>query len=117
MTDAAARDLLADAASLLRTVQLNGDVACDVVLSLDGTAGSFGDSSDGLNVINTAAAIDRVLGQGCGRFKVVDVINYCGGFGTNIIGCGNTPGNGIAVVHGAAGPVGAAGCGWVRHRP
>jgi hypothetical protein len=76
----------------------SGDVACCVTVSRLGTAGSFGSPGDGLNVIDTSSELNAVIGNGVARVKVVADLNYCGGPGTNIIGCGNTPGNGIVVV-------------------
>jgi len=75
-----------------------GDVACCITASRLGTAQSFGSPGDGLDVIDTNTEINAVLGDPAARVKVVTAINYCGGAGSNIIGCGGTPGDGIAVV-------------------
>jgi hypothetical protein len=90
--------VLAAATTLLKTSAFSGDVACDVTLKRDGSGGSFGSGGDGLNVIGTNSEMSSVMNNGCARVHVVDAINYCGGSGTNIIGCGWIGGSGIAVV-------------------
>lgn len=74
------------------------DVACCVTLARSGSAASFGSSGDGLDSIDSSGELNTVLASTAARFKVVRLINYCGGAGTNIIGCAETPGNSIAVV-------------------
>ena len=75
-----------------------GDVACCITVSRSGTAGSFGIPGDGLDIVDDGTEMSSVLNNGVGRIKVVRAINHCGGPGSNIIGCGQTPGDGIAVV-------------------
>jgi len=74
------------------------DVACCATMTRSGTARTFGTSTDGLDVVDTSSEMGAVLGNSAGRFKVVRAINYCGGAGTNIIGCGWRGGWGTAVV-------------------
>ena len=74
------------------------DVPCCTVVARSGSGGTFGSTGDGLDAINDGPALSAVLGQSAGRVKVVNVINYCGGPGTNIIGCSYSPGNGMVVV-------------------
>ncbi len=75
-----------------------GDVACCASMARSGSAGSFGTAGDGLDVIDDSTELRTVLGSRAGRFKVVRAINYCGGPGVNVVGCGNIGGSGIAVV-------------------
>jgi hypothetical protein len=76
----------------------SSDVACCLVVSRVGAGPTFGSPGDGLATIDTASELSAVLGQSAGRVKIVNVINYCGGPGTNIIGCGYQPGSGAALV-------------------
>jgi len=94
-------DLLASAGLVMATDSTAGslvDVACCIQLQRVGAGVSFGSSGDGLDVITTSSEISQVLSNTVARFKVVDSIQYCGGPGSNIIGCGYAPGDGIAVV-------------------
>ena len=74
------------------------DVACCTTMTRAGTARTFGTSSDGLDIIDDSTEMSAVLNDSVARFKVVRAINYCGGPGTNIIGCAWRPGNGGAMV-------------------
>ena len=74
------------------------DVACCTSVSRSGTAGTFGASGDGLDVISDSADMSAVLNDAAARVKVVRAIDYCGGPGFNISGCAWAPGKGIAVV-------------------
>jgi len=74
------------------------DVSCCVSVSRTGSVGTFGTASDGLDMINDGTTLTNVLNQSAARAKVVNVINYCGGSGTNIIGCSYTPGRSMVVV-------------------
>jgi hypothetical protein len=76
----------------------SSDVACCATLSRSGTAGQFGTTGDGLDIIDDDGELQDVLNHPSGRFKVVRAINHCGGPGVNIIGCAWMPGNGAAVV-------------------
>lgn len=74
------------------------DVSCCIELNRSAPGTTFGNPGDGLDVITTNGEIVTVLNNPSARFKVVNYIGYCSGPGGNIIGCGWTPGNGIAVV-------------------
>jgi Dockerin type I domain len=76
----------------------DGDVPCCTIVARSGTGGTFGSAGDGLDAINDGPTLDTVLGVSAARVKVVNVINFCGSSGTNIIGCSFTPGNGMVVV-------------------
>ena len=73
------------------------DTACCIRFDRVGTGTTFGTSGDGLDVITTSAEQVAVIADPVARFKVVDVLNYCGQFGVNIIGCGYVGGDGIIV--------------------
>jgi hypothetical protein len=73
------------------------DVACCMTFVRSGSGGTFGTADDGLDVIDSEAELNSVLGNRAGRVKVVRQINECGGPGSNIIGCAYTPGGSIAV--------------------
>jgi hypothetical protein len=92
--DAALRTVTVDAGR----EDFSADVACCIQVRRSGSGGSFGVPGDGLDVIDTQGELNTVLSNSAGRFKVVRQINYCGGAGTNIVGCGRFPGNGVAVV-------------------
>lgn len=86
------------ATSRLTASDFPGDVACCVEIRSAGSQGAFGKVDDGLDVINTQQELIEVLDHSCGRLKIVNQINYCGGVAPNILGCAYTAGNGIAVV-------------------
>ena len=90
--------LLENASYRAATEDFSADVACCIKATRAGTAQSFGNQGDGLDVIGSAGELNAVLSDQTARFKVVRAINYCGRPGTNIIGCAWTPGDGIAVV-------------------
>jgi len=74
------------------------DIACCITVSRSGDPGTFGQTGDGLTVIDNQDEMYSVLNDPAGRVKVVTAINWCGDPGMNIIGCSWTPGNGMAVV-------------------
>jgi len=74
------------------------DVACCTVLTRSGVGQVFGSNGDGLDVITTSGEISAVLNNSTARVKIVDSIQYCGGPGSNIIGCAPVGGDGMAVV-------------------
>jgi hypothetical protein len=98
MTDSRLDSALGRANLRAGSSNYSGDVGCCITFSRLGTAGTFGSPGDGLNSVDTNAELSAVIGNGVARVKVVADLNYCGGPGSNIIGCGNTPGNGIVVV-------------------
>jgi len=98
MTDARLDEVLRLASLRAGTGDFAEDVACCSTFQRSGSAKSFGTSTDGLDVIDTSTEVSQVLSDPVARVKVVRAISYCGSAGTNIIGCGWQPGNGIAVV-------------------
>jgi hypothetical protein len=98
MTDGRLDEVLADASLRLGRAETATDTACCVSLHRESAGGTFGAADDGLDVVDDETELRAVLGDGSARFKVVRAINWCGSPGTNIIGCGWTPGNGAAVV-------------------
>jgi hypothetical protein len=98
MSDSRLDAVLADSSLRAGRADYSGDVACCVTLHRSGTAQSFGSSGDGRDIIDDGSELNAVLNNGAARVKVVRAINYCGGPGTNIVGCAWTPGNGMAVV-------------------
>ena len=98
MTISRLDDVLAEASRRVATGDFATDVPCCAAVRRSGNGASFGSVGDGRDVINDAAGLSAVLGQSAGRVKVVNVINYCGSTGTNIIGCSYAPGNGMVIV-------------------
>jgi hypothetical protein len=83
---------------LLGRTDFSGDVACCASLSRVDVARTFGTAGDGLDSIDSGPELTAVLTNTVARVKVVRAINYCGGPGSNIIGCAYQPGFGMAVV-------------------
>ncbi len=98
MTDTRLDESLAVADLRAGRSDYDGDVACCMTLSRLGTAQEFGTPGDGLDSIDDSAELNEVMGNPVARIKVVREIHNCGGPGFGIIGCGNTPGDSIAVV-------------------
>ncbi len=98
MTDTRLDAILKEASLRAGRDDYTEDVACCITASRSGTARTFGASGDGLDVINDQNELDAVLFDPIARVKVVRLINYCAGPGTNIIGCSSTPGDGVVVV-------------------
>lgn len=90
--------ILGEATLLTGTADFPEDIACCIRVRRAGPALAFGSTGDGLDRIDDANELTTVLNLFLARVKVVRSISHCGGPGTNIIGCGETPGNGIAVV-------------------
>ena len=87
------------AASLhLGRADFSADVACCAGMQRSGNAGAFGASTDGLDVIDNDAEFYAVINNTVARAKVVRLINYCSGPGTNILGCSWIAGNGMVLV-------------------
>ncbi len=98
MTDSRA-DLILDLASTTAGFSdFPDDVSCCIRVARQGSGASFGQTGDSLDVISTSSELNQVLGNSVARVKVVRIINYCGGPGTNILGCSYVSGNGMAVV-------------------
>ncbi len=98
MTDTRA-DLILDLASTVAGfADFPDDVTCCIQVKRQGSGASFGQAGDSLDVISNSSELNQVLGNSVARVKVVRVINYCGGPGTNILGCSYVSGNGMAVV-------------------
>jgi hypothetical protein len=76
----------------------SGDVGCCTTISRLGTAQIFGSSGDGLDGIDNGTELNTVLNDSTARVHVVRYISYCGRPGGGIVGCAQTPGDGIAVV-------------------
>jgi len=98
MTDGRLDELLDDASLRLGRAETSTDTACCVSLLRASPGTTFGAAGDGLDVVDDETDLRAVLSDPSARFKVVRAINWCGSPGTNIIGCGWTPGNGAAVV-------------------
>jgi hypothetical protein len=108
MTDARLDQILAAAALRMGKSDFAEDVACCAGLVRSGTQKTFGSAGDGLDLIDNNTELNAVLNNSTARVKVVRVINYCGGAGTNIIGCAWIGGNGMALVrYGGVGDEGA----------
>ena len=90
--------VFADANGRAQVANFSADVACCVSLSIVGSGGTFGSSTDGLDTIDSSIELTQVLNNPVARVKVVREINWCGGPGTNIVGCAWVGGNGMAVV-------------------
>jgi predicted Zn-dependent protease len=98
MTPSRLDGVLEEGSRRAATGEFAGDVPCCTVVSRSGNGGTFGTAGDGLDSIDDDAQMNSVLNNPAGRAKIVTVINYCGGPGTNIIGCAYQQGNGMALV-------------------
>ena len=74
------------------------DTACCMRIARSGDARSWGSPGDGLDSVDTDTEMYNVLNVSIARVKVVRDINWCGGAGTNIIGCAPVPGDSMVVV-------------------
>jgi len=93
ITAVEADQILADGSTILQVNDGPGDVVCNVGLVRNGGIGTFAAPQ----FINSAADMNAALALP-GEIKVVDQINWCGGFSPNIIGCAPVPGNSLVVV-------------------
>ena len=98
MTDTRLRQVLREASVRAGREDFSGDIACCARVSVGGSAQVFGAAGDGLNIIDSNSELNTVLNNGISRVKVVSAINWCGGSGTNIIGCAWVGGNGMSLV-------------------
>ncbi len=98
MTAVQADVLLRDATQIAGTSSYAEDVACCMVFASTGSGAVFGRAGDGLDVVQTAAELQAVIAAGQNRVKVVRAIQWCGGPGTNILGCSPNPGRSVVVV-------------------
>jgi len=90
--------LLDEATTIVGTADFSADVACCNRLERSGFGATFGTPGDGLDRIDTQAELDAVFASGPERVKIVRAINFCGGTGTNIVGCAPVPGSKMIVV-------------------
>jgi len=86
------------ATSVTATASQIDDVACCNTFVRKGSGQLFGVAGDGLEIIDSEAELFAVLAAQSGRVKVVEEINFCGGPGTNIIGCAVLGGDSMVVV-------------------
>ena len=91
--DTVADSILTDASTVAQTNDGRGDVSCNVTLKRTGSITTFGAPS----FINSSADLDTVLALP-GYVKVVQQINWCGGFAPNVIGCAPILGTSLVVV-------------------
>jgi hypothetical protein len=90
--------ILANASLRMGRAEFAEDVACCAEVRRSGSAQVFGVAGDGLDSIDDASELVSVLDDSAARVKVVRLINYCSGPGSNIIGCAWIGGNGMALV-------------------
>ena len=89
---------LADVSLYLGRADFIEDVGCCAGLARSGDAETFGSMNDGLDTIDNNTELNAVLNDPVARVKVVRIINYCSGPGSNIIGCAWINGNGMSLV-------------------
>src|SRR5258705_349018 len=97
MTNARLDAVLLEASARAAREDYSDDVACCIQVSRLGTGGTFGANGDSLDIIDSETELTTVLDNPVARVKVVRQINYCGGPGTNIIGCGYVGGFGMSL--------------------
>ena len=98
MTNTRLDSVLLEASARAGREDFSDDLACCVLVSRLGSDATFGSQGDTLDIIDTAAELTSVLNNSIARVKVVRQINYCGGAGTNIIGCAYVGGFGMSLV-------------------
>ena len=89
-----ADEVFTNGSAVARQADGVGDVACGIDLRRDGNVTTF---DFGSGIINSQADFQTVLGLP-GYVKVVNQINWCGGFAPGIIGCAPVPGDSMVVV-------------------
>lgn len=100
--------VLSDGAGIARSADGPDDVACGIDLLRSGELGTF---TTGTGIINSGVDFDAVR-QLPGYVKVVNQINWCGGFQPGIIGCAPVPGDSMVVVRHE--PAGQEGILWLH---
>lgn len=97
ITDAETDALMREITRLISTDWGDPAMACCVQEQRLGEGGLFGTSGDGFDVIDNGYEMGQVMAVDIARVKVVDYIGYCGGYGTNILGCSPVPGDTMVV--------------------
>jgi len=98
MTDSELDAALSSASLVAGREDFTDDTACCITVERQGSAAVMGQPGDGLDIVDSDTELRALLSNSSQRVKVVRAINYCGGLGTNIIGCSYFPGNGMVVV-------------------
>lgn len=98
MTDAEVDEGFQYATTISARPDLAEDVACCHRMVRSRKGATFGTLGDGKDVINNESTLNAVVDLPVARVKVVRLIEWCGDFGTNIIGCSHINGNGMVVV-------------------
>ena len=98
MTNAQFDNVMKAASLHLGRADFSADVACCAGMQRSGNAGVVGTPTDGLDVIDNETEFYAVINNTVARAKIVRLINYCGGPGTNILGCSWIAGNGMVLV-------------------
>jgi len=86
--------ILASMNSVLVAQDESHDFSCNVGFNQTGTPNAF---SFGTGIVNSAEDFDFLILGVAGEVKVVNMINYCGGFGS-FLGCAPKPGEAMVVV-------------------
>lgn len=97
MTDGDLDRILALSSLRIGRADSADDIACCMGVRRQGTAGNFGSPGDQLDVIDDSGEAGMVIRDPVARFKVVRLINWCGG-AINAIGCNLSGADGVAVV-------------------
>lgn len=93
LDDAQADAILSEFTSVLQRNDGLGDVATFLQLVRAGEVTTFATPG----IINSNADFDAVLAEP-GQVKVLNQINWCGAFISNVVGCAYVPGNSIVVI-------------------
>jgi len=91
--DARVDTILADASDVAQKGR-GSDVACGVTLKRKGAVETFDEPGA---VINSEADFRRFM-NAPGHVKIIQEINWCGGFIPNVLGCADVPGKSLVVV-------------------
>ncbi len=98
MDNARLDTILSDASLRIGRGDHADDTTCCVTLLRASEQLTFGAANDGLDVIDDNSELTAVLQDSVSRFKVVRLINDCGGPTTNTVGCAYVGGEGAAVI-------------------